>query len=315
MESVVAVLVLVVVLLAIVRRNRRVRESFESFFFLQPTLWWFVDTEHNSRNWWDFGARSSMEPNRGYLQVSLEAVRRTQREFRIVPLIGREAVLSLLGVTDPSVKQLPPALWRDYAIANILAKKGGLVMDGNSTLCVGPSLYPQVSSIGAAMFGVNPDEPVYTHVQSPGPAPYVGWASSPNHPAWVYSANVWNRLVASGPQAWSSAEARRTNQTVWEKQSSLGCVLLRDVDGGRLPNGKLRQLEDLFGRVATPSDPNMSIMPGTVYVSYNGDDLARRYEFNWFLRLSKKQIQESDFVWSRLANSSMVDSRMGSFTM
>jgi hypothetical protein len=77
----------------------------------------------------------------------------------------------------------------------------------------------------------------------------------------------------------------------------------------------MRQLEDLFGRVANPSDPNTALTPGVVYVSYNGDDLARRYEFNWFLRLSKKQIQESDIVWSRLAHSSIVASRNGSFTM
>ena len=40
----------------------------------RPTLWWFVDDETNGRHWWDFGARNSREPNRGYLQVALEAL-------------------------------------------------------------------------------------------------------------------------------------------------------------------------------------------------------------------------------------------------
>lgn len=295
---IVFLLLFVVVLLSIVRRSDSLRETFSPLILGQPTLWWFVDTEPNARQWWDFGARTSVEPNRGYLQMSLEAVRRTQPEFRVVPLLSRDAVLEVLTGVDPAAKQLPPALWRDFVVANLLSQKGGLVMDGNSTLCLGPSLYPIVQSLPCAMFGVNPDEPVWTNANSPGPAPYVGWSQAPHHPAWDSSASVWNRLVARGVQAWSSAEARRTNQSVWETQAKKGCALLREVDGGRLPNGKPRDLEDLFGR---SSDGKVSFLPGAVYVSYDGDALSRRYEFNWFLRLSKAQIQESDIVWTKLA--------------
>lgn len=297
--SIIFLLVMVAVLLAIVRRNELLKETFVNIFQSKPVLWWFVDTERNARHWYDFGGRSSMEPNRGYLRMALQAVKRTQPTFKIVPLIGRDAVLDVLKDANPSAKQLPPALWRDFVIANLLDKKGGLVMDGNSTLCVGPNIYPIVKDLDATMFGVNPDEP-YTQTGS-GPAPYVGWSKSPNHPAWAYSAGIWNRLVDRGVQAWSSAEARRTNQVVWNTQKQLGCSLVREVDGGRLSNGKMRQLEDLFGRVTDPSDPKTALTPGTVYVSYDGDDLSRRYEFNWFLRLSEEQIQDSHLVWARLA--------------
>ncbi|NBT47621.1 MAG: hypothetical protein EBT07_07340 [Actinobacteria bacterium] len=296
----IVVLLLAVFALAIFRRKPELPvENFLSF--RKPTLWWFVDTEINARS---DTSQNTEQPNRGYLQVALQALKRTQSaDFAIATLIGRDAVLNHLPEAPAYAKQLPPALWRHWVIANMLEKYGGLVMDGNSTLCVGPSLLPHVEAQKAAMFGTYSDEPVVNPetASAPGPAPYAGWASSPNHPAWTYAASVWNALVARGPQAWSSAIARRTDMSVWATQKQYGAVVLRVVDGGRLPNGKARQLEDLFGRVGNPADPRTSLVNGTVYVSYDGDELSRRHEFNWFLRLSPSQIHESDLVWARLA--------------
>lgn len=299
----VSVLLVAVILLAMFRRKPALpTEPFISF--RKPTLWWFVDAEPNARNWWDFGARNSQEPNRGYLQISLEALKKTQSDdFAIATLVGRDAVLAQLPGAPPAAKQLPPALWRHWVIANLLETHGGLVMDGNSTLCVGPRMYPYVEHEAATTFGSNPDEPVVNphNAMAPGPAPYVAWAAMPHHPAWTHAAGIWNALVAKGPQAWSSATARRTDMTVWETQKTLGATVIRIADGGRLPSGKLRQLEDLFGRVGNPADPATMLIDGTVYVPYDGDDLARRYEFNWFLNMSAEQIKDSDLVWARLS--------------
>lgn len=294
------VLLAAVIALAIFRRKPELpTENFISF--RKPTLWWFVDTEMNARTQ---TSQNSDQPNRGYLQVALDAVKRTQGgDFAIVVLIGRDAVLNHIPEADPQAKQLPPALWRHWAIANLLAVKGGLAMDGNSTLCVGPSFLSSVSGVEAATFGTYPDEPVVNPITAiaPGPAPYVAWAASPQHPAWKYAADTWNTLVLKGPQAWSSALARRTDMHVWETQKTLGASVIRSADGGRLASGKARQLEDLFGRVGNPADPKSALLEGTVYVPYDGDDLSRRHEFNWFLRLSPEQIKESDLVWAQLA--------------
>jgi len=297
------VLVLVVILAAM-RRKILPEENFIPFLHTKPTLWWFCDDEVNARKPWDFGAPNSVMPNRGYLAVALKRVYDTQgKEFTIQPLVGRDAVLSALHVSNSSAKQLPPAVWRQYVAANLLAKYGGLVMDGDSTLCVGPSFYPILKGVKAATFGVNPDEPVVSPATAiaPGPSPYVAWSDEAGHPAWKYAANEWNNLVARGPQAWSSAVARRMNQEVYEVQKTKGIKVLRSPECSRLANGKIRTLEDYFGRVASPADPKTALLPDAVYVCYDGDDLARRYEFNWFLKLSPQQIEESDLVWAKLA--------------
>ena len=297
-------LLALVVILAAMRRKVLPEENFISFVHKKPTLWWFCDSEVNARLPWDFGAPNRNAPNRGYLSVALKKVYDTQGvDFDIQPLVGRDSVLAALPNAPAEAKQLPVAAWRQFVITNLLATYGGLVMDGDSTLCIGPSMYPSLIGNTAAAFGVNPDEPVVSPATAiaPGPSPYAGWSQEAGHPAWIYAANEWNRLVARGPTAWSAAVARRMNLEVFEVQATKGLKVLRTPEGGRLANGKVRTLEDYFGRVSAPADPKSALLPGTVYVSYDGDDLSRRYEYNWFLKLSPDQIKESDLVWAQLA--------------
>jgi hypothetical protein len=269
-----------------------------------PVLTWFCDSEVNARNWLDFGARNSTDVSRGYLQVSLEALRATQgRDFTIQPVVGREAIIAAIPGADKQAKQLPAALFRLWAVANLCASRGGLVMDGGSTLCVGPAFADSLRDVDAATFGVDPDEPVAnpTAALSPAPAPYAGYARSAGHPGWVHTAAVLNAVVAAGPTSWSAAMARRISSELYPQQLARGLPCIREVDGGRLPNGKARQLEDLLGRVSTPPDPNTALTPGTVYVPFDSDALIRRYEFAWFPRLNSQQLKESDLVWASYA--------------
>jgi hypothetical protein len=88
---------------------------------------------------------------------------------------------------------------------------------------------------------------------------------------------------------------------VFEAQRAKGLKVIREAEASRTPDGRPRDLEDLFGRVSEPADPKTALTPRAVYVPYDGDELARRFEFNWFLRMSPAQIKESELVWARLA--------------
>jgi hypothetical protein len=274
---------------------------------MRPTLWWFVDDETNARNWWDFGARNSKLPNRGYLQVALESLMATQTfDFDIHVLLGREAVSDVLragGAMVPAgIQQLPVALWRQWAVANLLAEKGGLAMVGDSTLCVGPSFGPLVKGAEAAVFGISSDisRAVPGDSDVP-PAPWVGWAARPHTAVWDIAASHWTRLVAAGPTGWSAAEARRMYGEVWAVQKRQGVVHFQAADGGRRNDGIERTLEDLFMKVAVPADPKIVLSPAVVYVPADGDALIRDRRYAWFVRMSKAQILASDFVWADLA--------------
>jgi hypothetical protein len=291
-------LIAAVVVLSLARRKAPLPPPEREGFGLlgKPTLWWFVDTDSNARHWADFGARRSTEPNRGYINVALKKLYETQgSQYTIQTLIGRKETLALIDGANARALALPPDLWRNYVIANLCAQKGGLVVDGNSTLFLAsmPSL-----SDAATMFGTYPDEPIVSPMTTtaPGPAPYVGWAAAKGHPAWTYAAEKYNALVDAGQQAWGAAQARRAFLAIWETQKQHGATIVRGIDGSRRQDGTKLQLEDIFGKT------RLTLPKQTVYVTYDGDDLARRHEFNWFLRLSPAQIAESSCAWCLLAS-------------
>lgn len=290
---------LAVVCILVLAYRRRV-DATEAFVAAaeerRPTLYWVVDAEKNARAAWDFSARNSPHPNAGYLQVALAALQHTQgAAFTIVPLIGRAAVAAALGMPDSTGAGMPAALWRAWAHAN-LAAKGGLVLDGASTLCLGPSFAPVVAGVDAAVFGVTQDEPVVgTNPVAPGPAPYAAWAARPGHAAWTSAAALWNKVLNAGAQSWTAPIAARTALDVYEAQKSEGIQTIRYAEFSRHADGTPLQLEDLFGRTDLP------IPPTAVYVAYDGDALARRHEFNWVLRLSPAELADGEFVWARLA--------------
>lgn len=291
-------LLFLVLILSFMRRRVLPLENFlPSLPSTKPKLYWFVDSEPNGRKWWDFQGRKSITPNRGYLEVSLEALKKSQgKAYTIVPLVGREATMLELVNPNPRAFDLPPALWRSYVISNLCAKKGGLVIDGNSVLTVGPAFHTK--NVQAAMFGYDHDEPV-AGGSAPGPDQYIGYAAAAHHPAWEYTLKAYDDLIVRGPQAWTAAIARRMPRSMWETQQSLGMTVIRDADGSWLPNGSLRQLEDYFGRSSVPENDNQALKKGSVYVVFDGDALSRRYEFNWFLRLQAQEIKSSDILWAK----------------
>lgn len=291
-------LIAAVVVLSLMRRRVPLPPPEDEGFGLlgKPTLWWFIDTDINARHWKDFSARNSQQPNRGYLELTLKKLYETQGDvFTIKPLYGRKETLAVIDGANQRALVLPPDLWRSYVIANLCAQKGGLVVDGNSTLFI--SKLPSLSGLGAAMFGTHPDEPIVSPMTAvaAGPGPYVGWAAVKQHPAWTHAAQQYNALVDSGQQAWGAASARRMFLEVWTTQQNHGAAIVRGIDGSRRSNGTKLQLEDIFGKT------RLDIPKETVYVTYDGDDLARRHEFNWFLRMSPKQILESTCAWCLLA--------------
>jgi hypothetical protein len=295
---VIGLLALVFIVSFMRRRVVPAEDFLPSLPLVKPALYWFVDAEPNTRKWWDFHGRRSVTPNRGYLEVALDALNRTQgSKFNIVPLVGRMATMEMIG--DPLRKaiDLPPALWRAYVISSLCAKKGGLVLDGNSVLTVGPTF---TVSGAAAMFGTDHDEPVAGGA-GPGPDQYIGYAAAAGHPAWIFALREYEHLVERGPQAWTAAIARRMPRTLWETQKTLGMTVVREADGSRLPDGSLRQLEDYFGRLSVPENPRQALAKNAVYVAYDGDMLERRYEFTWFLRLSPEDIKTSDLMWAQYA--------------
>ena len=268
-------------------------------------LWWVVDNSQvNSRQWLDFGNRSTRQPNEPYLALCLEKAKAAlSDEFDLQVLVGRDAVYRMLGTSeDFCAKQqsIPPALWLSWCRSALLSRFGGLWMDGSVLVlpaASGPRLKARLEGKPVLMFGTDAAENLASGSAAAGAS--AGWSATPHHPMWSGLERDLAALIDQGPPSWSSVEARRGLRTLWEKHCSGMTSVDREVEVGRDPYGKRLELERLLGSTEMPLIPE-----GGMWVIFpdGRDGLERASPWLWFTRLSRDQILESKFAWAKLAS-------------
>ena len=264
----------------------------------KPAIWLYYDTSDvNSRQWLDFGARSSRALNIPFLNLCYETiVKQNQQDYRIEVIGGLSGVAELLGGWD----QLPPGLRDPIAPVNeaeinyirtaILAKYGGLWLSPYSVCLNGFGVLPDK----VVFFGTDVDE---TYSGSNGtniPGFRALWSPKPNHPMFdEWAAVTYSRVAQKrggdqirGDVKWDFV--RFSTQYV-----STGIVVDPNVEGMRKKDGKRIQLEDLL---ATGTDGNLpfDLSVHTIYIPFPWTELRDREMFGWFLRMSEDQIMNSD---------------------
>jgi hypothetical protein len=265
----------------------------------KPVIWLYYDTSDvNSRQWADFGARSSRALNMPFLNLCYETiVRQNKDEYRIEAIGGLSGVAELLGGWD----QLPPGL-RDpispvneaemnYIRTVILAKFGGLWLSPYSVSLRGFGKLPEDKVV---FFGTDLDETYAGPNGTTVPGFRAVWSPYPNHPMFKEWADVTYTRIAQkrgGDQIRHDEKwdfVRFTTEYV-----GMGIIVDPAVEGMRKKDGKRIQLEDLL---ATGTDGKLpfDLCAYTIYVPFPWPELRDREIFGWFLRMSEDQIMDSD---------------------
>ena len=267
-------------------------------------LWWIVDdSQVNSRRWLDFGARSTRQPNEPYLALCADRARSVLgKDFDVQVLMGRDAVYRVLGSSeDFCIKQrsIPPVLWLAWCRATLLSRFGGLWMEGSAlVLPAAVGLKDRLKEAPVMTFGTDPAENLASETV-PAAGSSAGWAAIPHHPMWHGLARDLTALIDQGPPSWSSPEARRSLRTLWDKHCSGMTGVDRLIEVGRDRYGRRLELETLLGE----TEWSTGSTEGGMWVIFpdGRDGLERATPWQWFTRLSKEQIAESNFVWAKLA--------------
>lgn len=267
----------------------------------KPPIWLYYDTSDvNSRQWLDFGTRSSRALNIPFLNLCYETIIKQNKDnFRVEVIGGLAGVAELLGGWE----QLPPGL-RDpiapvneaemnYIRATILAKYGGLWL---SPYCVCLKGFGKLPDDKIVFFGTDLDETYAGPEGTTIPGLRALWSPKPHHPLFdEWSAITYTRVAQKrgGDQIRGDAKwdfVRLSNEYV-----SSGIVIDPAVEGMRKKDGKRIQLEDLL---ATGTDGNLpfDLCAYTVYVPFPWTELRDREIFGWFLRMSEDQIVNSDIA-------------------
>lgn len=267
----------------------------------RPVIWlYYDDSDVNTRQWADFGARSSRALNLPFLNLCYETiVRKNQNEYRIEVIGGLAGAATLLGGWD----QLPPGL-RDpkapvnesemnYLRAAVLAKHGGLWLSPYCVCMRGFGVLPKDKTV---FFGTDLEETFAGSAGTSVPGFRAVWSPRPQHPLFVEWAAVTYTRVAQkrggdqirGDAKWDFVRfSTEYVQTGIEVDPNAECMRKR--------NGKRIQLEDLL---ASGTDGRLPFEVGAhqVYVPFPWTELRDREMFGWFLRMSESQIMESDLA-------------------
>lgn len=276
----------------------------------RPTVWWYVDdSQVNSRQWLDWFARSTREPNEPYLKIcQARAIDRWSSEFMVTPIVGRMAAIQRLeeaGVSVPEgADRCPPALWMAWCRAVFLRRFGGLWMDGSVLpIASGAEVRRRLDTAGAdgaLTFGSDAAEGLSALEGSQAMAgASAGWAAQPDHPVWRGLETDLAALIAAGDQSWSSVEARQGFRTLWDKHCSGVVRVDRAAEVSRDRYGRRLELDTLLGETDWPSGSTKDGM--WVPLPDGRDGLERASPWLWFTRMSVEQILEAPFVWAQWA--------------
>jgi hypothetical protein len=273
----------------------------------KPTIWWHVDdSQVNARQWLDWFARSTREPNEPYLKIcQARAVDRWTPEFTVEPIVGRLAALQRLeaaGVTVPEgADRCPPVLWMAWCRAAYLRRFGGLWVDGSVLpIASGATLRQRLDAASALTFGADAAEGLSAGEAGQSMAgASAGWAARPDHPVWRGLEGDLAALIAAGDQSWGAVPARQGLRTLWDKHCSGVVGIDRAAEVSRDAYGRRLELDTLLGETDWPAGSTKDGL--WVPLPDGRDGLERASPWLWFMRMSVEQILEAPFVWAQLA--------------
>jgi len=297
----------IVLVLGVSYSVRNQVSEYTDFRETKTKIWWVIDdSQKNSRQWLDWGARATYEPNEPYLKICLKKAAKYLAGdiFDLEPIIGRVAAhqrLEAAGcVIPPDADRSPPFLWLAWCRAAFLAHCGGLWLDG-SVLPTGTaaSLQNRLAGKDVLTFGIDPDEGLSAdEVKVPMAGPSAGWSAMPYHPVWKGLERDMRTLINTGDQSWSSGECRKSLRYSWDRHAAGTVRIDRTAEVSRNKYGKRLELETLLTETEWDGCTKGSLW---LPLPDGRDKLERATPFLWFLRMSEQQIYESKFVWATLA--------------
>lgn len=275
---------------------------------VKPKIWWIVDdSQRNSRQWLDWGARTTNDPNEPYLKVCLKRARTylAADVFDLEPVIGRVAAHRTLEAAGcaipPDADRAPPALWATWCRAAFLTHLGGVWLDG-SVLPIGSAadLHRRIAGKDVLAFGVDPDEGLsVAESTSPMAGPSAGWSATPHHPVWAGLERDARAVIDAGDQSWSAAECRKSARYAWDRHAAGAVTIDRGAEASRDAYGRRLELDTLLGESSWPTGSTKGAL--WIPLPDGRDKLERAAPWLWFLRLSEEQLGESQFFWAKEA--------------
>jgi len=259
----------------------------------KPFLWIHIDYEVNARNWSSWGSRNSTHLNQPYMYLCIRSiVEQCGGSFNVV-LLDDAAFSRLLPTWTIQVQNMPFPLkqhLRDLAMAKVLHKYGGLTVPA-SFICL-KDLKPVFSGLlkdaGKTMFAgefvARSDTPVAFFPDS---ALMGCTKESPVMQQYIaYLEPLVTSDYTNEYEILSQNDRWLYKQLIADQMSLLRGTLI----GTKTTDGKPVLIEELLGE----EDVEFDKAAYGIYIP--ADQILNRLAFQWFARLSPRQVLTSNTV-------------------
>lgn len=264
----------------------------------KPVLWlYYNDSDVNQRQWLDFGARNSYALNIPFLNLCYQRiVEKNHNEYQIRVIAGLSGLAELIGADSLPDDLKNPIAPVNHAEMNwirttVLSRFGGLWVSPHVVCLKGFGVLPKDKVV---FFGTDMNE---TYSGSSGtivPGMRAIWSPVKHHPMF----DQWEAVCYERIQNKRGGQQIRNDES-WDfvrfSAEYGGIMVDPHAELGRKEDGKRLQLEDLLASGIDGVIP-FTVYPHSVYVPFSWTEMRDREMFGWFLRMSERQIMESDLA-------------------
>lgn len=275
----------------------------------KPILWIPITYDYNSRNWISFGSRSSFELNQPYMYLTVKSIiNQCEGSFRIC-LIDDDSFAKLIPGWSVNMKSISSPVLdyiRSLAIARLLYTYGGMVVPP-SFLCMRDliELYNMGTS-GDKMFVCETVDRNITSTTHEFYADTSFMGSPKENPVMQELIDFMQRKVSSDYTA--QAEFLGDFNRWCNTRAQRGQVKLIP---GKLIGTKTMSDETILVDNLLSND-YIDLYPQAYGIYIPAKEILNRRHYEWFARLSPKQVLESNVIISKyILLASTPDSKNG----
>jgi hypothetical protein len=259
----------------------------------KPILWIFIPYEYNSRKWHDFGSRSSYELNQPYLDLTMRSIIKHCRESFTICVVDDNSFKKLLPewninmtiISDPILSNI-----RTLGMMKLLYKYGGFICP-LSFLCMKDlsGLYVK-GTRGDKMFVCETVDRNKTS-STMNFYPSVAFCGAPKECETVLKLINYIQIITSRDQSAESKFLGQYDRWCSKKVQEGQINLIEGVEiGTKTVDDKQILLDDLL------SNHYLNLYKGTYGILIPSNELLNRVSYGWFVRMSPRQIMESDTI-------------------
>lgn len=259
----------------------------------KPILWVHVPHEYNSRKWLSFGSRSSFELNQPYLYLTFKSiVQKCDDSFHICLIDDRSFEKLIPGWTIAMGQISSPVSdkLRTLALTKLLYIYGGVIVP-LSFLCMRDlsGMYQKGTQNGKLFLCADNDRNVTSSSYKFYPSTKFMGAQKET-PIVMDLINFMERIISSD---YTAASEFLGDFDRWcEARVSRGQIML--IDGSEVGTKTIDddpiKIENLI------SSNYIKLNPNTYGIWVPANDILNRRNYEWFARLSPKQVLESNTI-------------------